>query len=227
MPLKTSTYFDLLEALRQPGCAACRLSDRYVRENIDSFFYENITNVARREDIRRSRGFCSLHASMLPAPARMQGIAILHQDVLNDVLREMESVGRTATFWRRRDRAASVRPKRACTLCEFERDREQFVLSTLVALFRDPELTATFDASDGVCMPHFYSALKLSHVAAADMRAFVIAQTTKMARLRDQLIKFIGQSNGSYGNRAMGDEADSPLRAVRMVSGRIVHTDGR
>ena len=48
-----------------------------------------------------------------------------------------------------------------------------------------------------------------------------------MAKLRDELHEYIARSNGSYGCEGMGDEADSPLRAVRMVSGRIVRHDGR
>ena len=227
MPLKTSTFYDLLEALKQPGCAACRLSDRYVRENIDSFFYENITNVARREDIRRSRGFCSQHASMLPAPARMLGTAILHHDVLNDVLREMKRSRGLKRVLGKRPLADAVAPKRECILCEFERDREQFVLSTLVNLIDEPELRAAFVPSDGICLPHLQSALRMAHINAAALAKFVGMQSIKMAKLRDELHEYIARSNGSYGCEGMGDEADSPLRAVRMVSGRIVRHDGR
>ena len=227
MPLKTSTFFDLLEALAQPGCAACRLSDRYVRENIDSFFYENITNVARRQDIRRSRGFCSLHASMLPAPTRMLGTAILHHDVLNDVLREMNAKPVIRQLLKKNPLASAVTPKRECTLCEFERDRERYILSTLVNLIAEPELNDAFSRSDGICLPHLQTALRMSDVSPSANARFVSAQTRKMEKLRDELKEYISQSNGSYAYQGMGDEADSPLRAVRMVSGRIVRHDGR
>ena len=53
------------------------------------------------------------------------------------------------------------------------------------------------------------------------------ARQTVLAKLRDELNDYIAHSNGSYAYEGMGDEADSPLRAVRMVSGRIVRHDGR
>src|SRR5512133_870284 len=85
------TYYDLLEALPQPDCVVCRMVDAAVRQYIDMFIYENITNLARREEIRLARGFCSAHTTMFMAGyGRLFSMATLEQDVLNDVLRQID-----------------------------------------------------------------------------------------------------------------------------------------
>ncbi len=86
---KSSVYHEMIEAMQQSGCPVCRLIDRAVRQYVDVFFYENITTVQRRAEIREARGYCSVHGSMLLGHSRMLGAAIVHQDVINDVLREL------------------------------------------------------------------------------------------------------------------------------------------
>ncbi len=141
MQTKSSVYHELIEAMAQPGCAVCRLIDRAVRQYVDVFFYENITTVERRREIREARGYCSVHGSMLTGHSRMLGAAIVHQDVINDVVRELnKTLGQTEvpspkpnpkkntrkpqalddlTSTPLRNAALNaIQPKRLCPLCE-------------------------------------------------------------------------------------------------------------
>ncbi|NJM26301.1 MAG: HAD family hydrolase, partial [Bacteroidia bacterium] len=86
---KPNTYHEILSTLKQPGCAICRSVDSAVRQRIDAFLYEQITIIERRTEIREARGFCSAHGTLLNGVGYMLGNAILQQDVLNDVLREI------------------------------------------------------------------------------------------------------------------------------------------
>ena len=54
-------------------------------------------------------------------------------------------------------------------------------------------------------------------------------ETAILSKLKAEVDEFLHKSNASFGftQADMGDEADAPLRALRIVSGRVIHTDGR
>lgn len=232
-PAKSNIYFDLLEALEQSDCPVCRLVDRDVRQYIDGFFYESLTVVERRAEIRAARGFCSVHGSILAGNSRTLGTAIIHHDVINDVLRGFP--GGTGTSGRGRLSGALVgalsgvrdavmkalRPQRECVLCTHERHQERIVLETLLKELNDERMREAFSRSNGICLPHLQVAMQLKSAKDADIRQLIELQRAIMERVRGELETFIHKSNGSYEFVAMGDEATAPARATRMVSGRV------
>jgi hypothetical protein len=218
----SNLYFDLIEALGQPHCPICRLIDRDVRQYIDSFFYESLTIVERRAEIRAARGFCSVHGSILAGHSRTLGTAIIHQDVINDVLRGFPTDSKRGLLRSLRDKIAqAVRPQRGCVLCDHERHQERIALETLINRFDDQRLREAFAKSNGLCLPHLQTASQLKTAREDNFSALVGAQREIMAALRTQLETFIHKSNGSYAFQAMGDEADAPARATKLVSGRV------
>lgn len=235
---KTNTYFELLEALRQPGCAICRMADQATRKHIDVFYYEQLNALERRAEIREARGYCSFHAAMLPAPGRNTGVAVVHLDVLNAALRELNAAlpargaslgaqGSGAIRQMAKRAREAVRPRRACALCEYERDRERMYLDTLLRELKDKELTEAFRNSSGVCLPHFNAALALPDIAPELVAAFIEMECAHLEALKAGLDEHVRKFNASYDPQQMSAEADAPARATRMISGRIVHTDGR
>ena len=258
MPGKSNAYYALIEALRRPGCPICQQVDDAVRQRIDAFLYEQITVIARRDEIRSARGFCSVHGSMISGTGRMLGTAILQHDVLNDVLREINKVvptnlsspstsgeaskGRQVITLRglvasglrlfgARQFAAiasAIKPRRECPLCEYERGTEENLLRALINNMDDEILRDSFAKSQGICLSHFRVALGgLSETKPELLSVMTDIQLGILTRLRDELADYLHKSNGSYDYAAMGDESDAPLRAVRTVSGRVLHRDGR
>lgn len=224
--------FDLLDACRHPDCPVCRLVERDVRQYIDGFFYESITVVERRAEIRSARGFCTTHSEILAGHSRTLGTAIIHHDVLNDVLRsfpgEKTTSSRSPAQTLRRAVtslqqfvADALRPQRECVLCSHERHQERIVLETLLTGFKssDDELRTAFAASGGLCLPHLRGALEMRFDAAAQ-RTLLELQGDVMRRLRAELALFIHKNNGSYDHEAIGQEALAPARAARLVAGR-------
>ncbi len=59
------TLVQIDDALKQPGCAVCRLRDTAVRKSAEVFLYENTLNPGVREPIIKSRGFCAEHTRLL------------------------------------------------------------------------------------------------------------------------------------------------------------------
>ena len=224
---------DLTEAFRQPDCPVCRLIERDVQQYIDGFFYESITVVERRAEIRSARGFCPPHGAILAGHSRALGTAIMHHDVLNDVLRgfpgdNQENQRRTTPIQALQQAFAPLRqrvlqalqPKHVCVLCAHERHQERVVLEALLEGMRGQLMCSEFTHSGGLCLPHLRAALEIRSARAESARALIEAQGEIMRRLRDQLALFIHKNNGSYESSTIGEEAHAPARATRMVSGR-------
>ncbi|MCS6849076.1 MAG: DUF6062 family protein [Anaerolineae bacterium] len=230
---KSSAYYELIEAMSQPGCPICRLVDRAVRQYVDVFFYESVTNVERRAEIREARGYCSVHGALLAGHARMLGIAIIQHDVINDVLREVNRILPEARAQRRpldqltgapmrRAILGAVKPKRACPLCEYERDQEGMLLHALAGEIQDEAMHHAFARSSGLCLPHLQALLQLRGVASHHLRLLLQIERDILTALKAELEEYLAKSNGSYDYAGMGREADSPLRAVKLVSGRVI-----
>ncbi len=236
---KSRTYFDLVESLGQPDCAVCRIVNQAVRQHVDIFLYEQITIVERRAEIRAARGFCSIHGAMLiSGHGRVLGAATLQHDILNDVLRQMDRALATPAALVRRSLpfglrgmlkavAHAVRPRRICPLCEYERRQEGLVLRALVNEINDPAVRAAFERSAGLCLPHFQMAVGMHDLPAGLRLRLTELEQPILAKLKAELAEYMHKRNASYETAPMGEEADAPLRATRLVSGRVVHSDGR
>lgn len=229
------TYFDLIEAFKQPDCAVCRLTDAAVYQYIDIFIYENITNVARRQEIRDARLFCSLHTSkFLSGYGRLLSLATLEQDVLNDVLRSTNRViehplgrpGMIGALFQNAARAIreAIRPARNCTLCDYEHSQERVMLGTLIQFIEEPDIRQAFEASNGLCLPHYYMGLGMP----GRRERIIKVQQAVLAKTKADIDEYVRKRNPLYHDQEMNeDEAESPTRAAKLISGRIVHTDGR
>jgi hypothetical protein len=114
-----------------------------------------------------------------------------------------------------------------CPLCEYERRQEGVVLRALVSDINDPALRSAFERSAGLCLPHFQMAVALQDAPAGNQARLVEMERAILAGLKAELDEYLSKRNASYEAEPMGEEADAPLRAVRLVSGRVVHSDGR
>jgi hypothetical protein len=226
------TYFDLLDALRQPDCAVCRLVGDAILHYIDIFIYENINNLARREEIRAAHAFCSIHTSMfMSGYGRLLSLATLQQDVLNNVLRQMDSViaskpGMLKTLFQSAGRALheALQPRRDCPLCDYERSQEKVMLGTLIQFIDDPALREAHEASVGLCLPHFYMALDMP----GPLEHIIRVEHAALQRLKQDVDAYVHKRNPAYeGEHMDAGEADAPSRAARILAGRIVHRDSR
>src|ERR1051325_10587993 len=91
--MPTSTVYDFINACRETGCPVCRMESVTVERYIDRLFYESVNDIETRERLRVSLGFCREHAWLAVDKklGNALGIAIIYQDVINNVLRELQS----------------------------------------------------------------------------------------------------------------------------------------
>ncbi len=86
-----STAFNLLDAMRQPGCPICRLVSKMVFSYLDGISYENVNDPGVREELQRSLGYCAVHGQQWLGMRDALGTAIIYKGVLESVLRTLQA----------------------------------------------------------------------------------------------------------------------------------------
>ena len=98
------------------------------------------------------------------------------------------------------------------------------MLGTLIQFIEEPDIRESFEASDGLCLPHYYMGLGMQ----GRHERIIKVQQTVMAKTKTDIDEYVRKHNPLYHDQDMNkDEAASPTRAAKLISGRIVHSDGR
>ena len=83
-------YFDLLDTFEEPGCPLCNRIRKLSRNFLDSLYYERVTDVGTRVNLRKSKGFCNFHAWMSTEIRNSgSGIAIIYKDLLDSEINQL------------------------------------------------------------------------------------------------------------------------------------------
>ena len=233
---RTQSYYDVRDALAQPGCPVCRLKARSEERYLDALLWENVNDPGIRDHVRRARGFCHEHAWQLIRPAASLGVAILHRDVLRTLLeildggkfqarpflslqRAHEALDAEQPAAATADLVARLTPQTPCPACKQGEVMETIYLDTLLGeLTGEDGLRAEYEASAGLCLPHLRQGLeRLRDEAVFD--ALVSAQQAIWQRLESDLEQFIRKSDPRYREEPWGDEKDAWLRATAALAG--------
>jgi hypothetical protein len=220
-------YFDLLETFPQPGCAVCRLLQRDVERFLDTLLYEHTVDPPTQTAFRASRGLCHAHTWMLPALNNALAVGILYDAVLDEVSRiaartpadKQGGLGRLLKSGITSALADALQPKLPCPACVVRDDAERRYLQVLGEYVSDPRLRPAFEASDGLCLPHFRGVL--AHTPDPKNAALLgEIQLSKWMALKDELEEFLHKLDAHY-HAAMGAESTSWLRALARVAGEM------
>jgi len=233
---RTQSYYDVRDALAQPGCAICHLKARSEERYLDALLWENVNDPGVRDDIRRARGFCHEHAWQLIRPAASLGVAILHRDVLHTLRMALDDARFQAPPFLSLQRAhealdaeqptaatanlvARLVPQVPCPACKQGEMMETIYLDTLLEELKGEDgLRAAYEASAGLCLPHLRHGLERLRDEAV-FAALVSAQRTIWQRLENDLDQFIRKSDPHYRDEPWGDERDAWLRATAALAG--------
>ncbi|MBF6614857.1 MAG: hypothetical protein IVW55_17255 [Chloroflexi bacterium] len=86
-----ATAFNLLDAMRQPGCPICKLVSKMVFSYLDGISYESVNDPGVREELQRSLGYCAMHGQQWLGMRDALGTAIIYKAVLERVLRTLQA----------------------------------------------------------------------------------------------------------------------------------------
>ncbi len=218
----------------------CRLRAQVAERFLDFLLWERVMDPDLRRELRQARGFCRDHAWALIRPGFSLGIAILYQDVLQDVLHSLDAAAEQQPLPETRGRlsrlreaigsqlppqtaaiSASLDPQAeqmcpACVQCQLMEDIYLDVL--LDNLVVADSLVDAYASSDGLCLPHFRKAVRrVRHQPMLD--ALLHAQRTVWERLNQQLGEVIRKNDYRYHDEPWGEEAGAWMRIVANLAG--------
>lgn len=219
---KHTLYFEVLEAIQEAkGCPLCHLEADRMRRHLDSLLYEFVNDPGVREELARSRGFCQKHAYEIAnaeGPHAL-GIAILYRDQIQQFLMFLKTLEEPAPthFWERKTKV-TWEGSTPCPACRLQAEQRLRYLDVLVQSLNDPEFQKAYKDSSGLCVPHFLSAFDRIQDAQARGRV-VTTQVEIFANILQDLEEFCHKNDYRFCDEGFGNEADSWLRAVRMMVG--------
>jgi hypothetical protein len=230
MTENTRALYDLREALNQPGCPVCRLVERDTWQYLDYLLWENVNDPGLRREIRRALGFCREHTRMLVSrPGASLGLALIARDVWEEIQR---TTGTTrlpvpkARQARATDLAAGLlarlTPEGECPACAYARTMEDLYLDTLLERLQGENgLLAPYQASEGLCLPHFRRVLTRVQDSAV-YAALIEAQRAIGQRRLAELDEFIRKNDYRFRDEPWGRERDAWLRSLSALVGGLL-----
>jgi len=234
---RSTSFFELREALAGTGCAMCRLAARAADRYLESLLWESVNDPGVRDAIRQARGFCHAHSKGLMRHGASLGVAIIARDVLKDVLEvlQKESGFQSLSSWSLRrfhetvvpgqpsaataGTVAQLMPQVICPACAWVEQMERIYLGMLLDHLLDQDgLLADYRASDGLCLPHFCRALALVRDRAT-FDTLVDAQRFIWQALVDQLDEAVRKNDWRFRDEPKGEEMKAWLKALAALAG--------
>lgn len=226
MASKHSPYFNLLDALRAPGCALCRVGQGAVKRFLEAILYESVVDIGTQRTVSASHGLCPTHSEQLVLRRDTLGTAILYNAILGHLLDELPTevpaernwLGRLTPRRARADGTATdLAPHATCPACRRRDEAAARAVEVLGEHDADPDLTEALRASGGLCVPHLRQALPALDGPA--LQVLLARQRAAWQELRAQLAELIRKNDYRFRDEGFGEEADAWQRAVRATAG--------
>lgn len=233
---------ELREALGQPGCVLCRVLADVANRYLDSVLWGFVNDPRVREELNKARGYCPQHGWLLVRHGAALGAAILMEDVIQTALKvlDAEVVEPPSRFSLREFSqrmggpaskqavrlAESLSPQTPCPMCVKVNDSEKYYIKALLEHMTGSEsLAAAYQASDGLCLPHFRLVISRAG-GGATLAALIESQKVIWQRLQAGLAEFIRKNDYRFQHEPFGPERDSWLRAIEAISGAPPRASG-
>jgi hypothetical protein len=241
------TYIELKHALAQPGCALCRLGERYGYTYLRWLLLERVNDLTTRGTLAQSWGFCVDHAWLLQEMEWEQdkdgvGTAVLWEWLIERYrIRLQQSLEQSDALqqrflrrWRRRQQSRlaaqllrELRPQGSCPACVSQRQSEEYALGVLTQhLAEDTELRTLYRQSGGLCMRHFPAALQAAHEDTV-VQYLVEIQIETLSRYAGELHEYLRKRDPRCAQEPYGSEVDAYVRATEILAGQRPHAGER
>ena len=196
---KHSTYFNMLDALKEKGCPLCRLSDKSAHSYFDAFLFENVTDREVSKKLRASGGFCREHSERFLEFNDTLGAAIVYESLIYDLLNEKKG---------------SVSLKSGlCPACAVSKEAEDRHIKTFETYFAEPEFAEAYMASEGFCVFHLKLLLpKIKNEAV--LKKIIGKERKSLEKLHAELLEFLRKNDYRFSKEEWGAEKDSWRRAI-------------
>jgi len=233
---RSTTYYELRDALALAGCPVCRLRAKASKRYLDGLMWECVNDPGVRGSIRRARGFCHTHAMQLADIGDSLGTAIIVRDVLSTLIDTLEGATfqTVPLFSLRRaheavdpaqpaaataDLVDKLMPQAPCPACAYLQSMEAIYLSAFAeSLLGADGLLDAYKSSSGLCLPHLRGTL--AYVRDIEVfRALLDAQRDIWHMLVAELSDLMRKNDYRYRDEPWGEESNSWLRGLAAISG--------
>jgi hypothetical protein len=208
----------------------CRLALRDVHRSLDSLLYEYVNEPETNDAFRQMRGLCNEHSWQLRQfKGSVLGIAILYEAALDEVLKVVD--GATVTPSSRLARllgangeqsaanlAQRLEPEAPCLACTVLEQGETRYVKLLSDHVGNKRVEHALRASDGLCLPHFWQALRAAN-GTENARLLIAIQRAIWSALKDELNLFMAKYDAQHAGQPMGEEGTSWQRAIARMAG--------
>jgi len=240
------TLIDLKRALGQEGCPICRLQAEAEERYLGHVLWENVNDLATRARFLPSWGYCGRHARLLghlelKDYRDAMGTAIMYESLIQQLKNHLGRVQAEAAQFRapRRwrifgepwSRAKQVptplSPTAECYVCEIGKAGAETVLEGLLEGLtgKEVDLSALYQASDGLCLPHLRSALAQNPMGESQVGKILVEHVQKyVALLQTRLSEYVRKHGwDAREERITPEEYASWRKAVAFFSGGLVN----
>lgn len=213
---------DLEEAFEKEGCALCRISTHAVKRALAHVLYDMVNDPGVRHQVRASLGYCNRHAWQLQElGGNALGLALLYRDAVLELQDQLNKIKPPSARQRieslREQGARATVPRAECPGCVQQREIENHHTDSLLRALADPTFREKFNASDGLCRLHLGRALKTTPDGVT-FDTLLQAQRDIHTRLIGELNEFIRKNDFRFQSEGFGQEADSWVRAIGLIS---------
>jgi len=222
---KHTEYYEVMEALRDSkSCAICGILEGNSKRHLEGLMYESVNDPTVRAPLVKSHGFCRKHTLRLLDCGDPLGLAILYQDQLSCLKRELDALerrpsvatralealgaGRAPREWKREDE---------CPECKAEREWEARNVSVLAGWIGDPELMGAIEKGVGLCAQHLLMTAQACQ-SQEKRKMLIEAHRAKIDALLSELAEFVRKSEYRALAESFGKESDSWMRAVKEIA---------
>jgi len=218
---KHTAYFNLRDALPQPGCVVCRLGRDVETKYIEDVLYSKTTAIETRAEWREARGLCLYHARQLDQIGHALGVSLFYQDILM-TLRELLAKPSRGQAVRRLGKKALVEtlsPQVECPACAYRDTLEAVYIEVWLDHLLDPDYLEQVRAADPLCLPHLRQAIR----QVADAPRFAQLRQVQLEHweaLIAELGEFVRKNDYRFQHEEVGREGSAWLRAVDAVAGQ-------
>jgi hypothetical protein len=221
--MKHIPYFNLLDALKENGCAICTLIKKSVHKSMDDFLYERVNDPGVRKEIRESFGFCNRHAWQMQKFGDGFGLSIIYHYLLGLLIdktdKQMDAKTLIKGLLQDKEMRNFQKIQNTCMVCKEAKEVERRYIEVFIENFEDAELQFAFKSSFGLCLPHLLTLLKLCKDAKISAEVLRI-ESAKIKSIIEELKEFERKHDYRFSEEKFGREGDSWIRAIEKLIGK-------
>ena len=227
---------NLLEAMKKPGCPACRIFRQAAERALESFLWENVNEPDARQGILDSLGFCPAHTRVMVAREMYTsslplGTNIIYEHLGRVVAGELKALRPGSASGKLSGWSGEVRgllgkaglvkpgggplhPRGECPACTSGNNGAQNALHVLFEeAQKEGEVLDLYLKSDGLCLPHLRDSIERHSGAYPKAVQRIIDDTVQRLEAQSKDMKaYIRKANWAYRDEKLTEEEDTAWR---------------